>query len=62
MPLVSGWSAGRSLLLSWHLLLGDLPLWDLLLLSLLLLVLSVDVSTLRPGCTDGYIVSYSIEQ
>lgn len=53
---------GRSLLLPWHLLLGDLSLGHLLLLSLLLLVLSVDVATLGPSCTNRHLVSKSIQQ
>lgn len=52
MPLVPRRPTGGSLLLPWHLLLGDLSLRKLLLLSLLLLVLSVDVTTLRPSCAD----------
>jgi hypothetical protein len=49
------------LLLPLHLLLGHLSLGELLLLSLLL-VLSVDVSTLRPSCADRHLVSDPIQQ
>lgn len=63
MPLVSGWPTGRSLLLPWHLLLGELSLGKLLLLlSLLLLVLSVDITTLRPSCNGCHFVSDSTQE
>lgn len=60
MHLVPRRPTGRSLLLPWHLLLGDLSLGELLLLSLLLLVLSVDVATLGPSCTNRHVVSKSV--
>lgn len=61
MPLVPRRPTGGSLLLPRHLLLGDLSLRKLLLLSLLLLVLSVDVTTLRPSCANRHVVSDPVQ-